>query len=345
MRGRAGITRRITLCLGLIGAAIAAAFVTTGRQALAQTLANDPNSAPNPYRIVEGWAKLPEGRHWGMAIGVDVDRDGSSLWVFDRCGGKTCAGSSIEPIQKFDASGRLAVSFGSGLINWPHGLFAAPDGSVWITDGQTGGGKGQTVLKFAPDGRVLMTLGKPGVAGAGNDELNGPSDVLVAPNGAIFVADGHGDNTNDRIVKYSKDGKFIKAWGHHGSGQGEFNVPHGLAMDSAGRLFVADRANNRIQIFDQDGKFLAEWKEFGRPSGVYIRNDIIYVADSQSSDKVNAPFRQGIRIGSVKDGKVTAFISSPDPTKEMPEGVTADKDGNVFGGFTANTDVKKFVKN
>jgi sugar lactone lactonase YvrE len=343
MRGRAGITRRITLCLGLIGAAIAAAFVSSGRQA--QALANDPNSAPNPYHVVEGWAKLPEGRHWGMAIGVDVDRDGSSLWVFDRCGGKTCAGSAIEPIQKFDAGGRLVVSFGSGLINWPHGLFAAPDGSVWVTDGQTGNGKGQTVLKFAPDGRVLMTLGKPGVAGAGNDELNGPSDVLVAPSGAIFVADGHGDNTNDRIVKYSKDGKFIKAWGHHGSGQGEFNVPHGLAMDSAGRLFVADRANNRIQIFDQDGKFLAEWKQFGRPSGVYIRNDIIYVADSQSSDKVNAPFRQGIRIGSVKDGKVTAFISSPDATKEMPEGVTADKDGSVFGGFTANTDVKKFVKN
>jgi len=121
-------------------------------------------------------------------------------------------------------------------------------------------------------------------------------------------------------------------------GQGEFNVTHGLAMDSAGRLFVADRSNNRIQIFDQNGKFLAEWKQFGRPSGLYIRNDI-------SSDKVNAPFRQGIRIGSVKDGKVTAFISNPDPTKEMPEGVTADKDGNVFGGFTADMDVKKLVKN
>ena len=151
--------------------------------------------------------------------------------------------------------------------------------------------------------------------------------------------------TNDRIVKYSRDGKFITTWGHHGSGQGEFDVTHGLAMDSAGRLYVADRANNRIQIFDQNGKFIAEWKQFGRPSGVYIRNDILYVADSQSSDKVNAPFKQGIRIGSVKDGKVTAFIAAPDPKMEMPEGVTVDKDGNVFGGFTANTDVKKFVKN
>ncbi len=337
MRHRA----QTTLCLGLIGAAVLAAVDMTGRQAQA----DDPNSAPNPYHAVEHWAKLPEGRAWGQAIGVDIDRDGTSLWVFDRCGGKTCVGSSLAPIQKFDASGRQVASFGAGLINWPHGLCAAPDGSVWVTDGKADNGKGQTVLKFSPDGRLLMTLGKPGVAGDGQGELNGPSDVIVAPNGDIFVADGHGEKTNDRIVKYSKDGKFIKAWGHQGSGQGEFNVPHGLAMDAAGRLYVADRSNNRIQIFDPEGNFVAEWKQFGRPSSVYIRDDIIYVADSQSSDKVNAPFRQGIRIGSVKDGKVTAFISGADPKTEMAEGVTADKDGNVFGGFTAANDVKKFVRN
>jgi DNA-binding beta-propeller fold protein YncE len=203
----------------------------------------------------------------------------------------------------------------SGLFSWPHGLFAAPDGTVWVTDG-----KNQTVMEFAPDGQVMRTLGKPGVAGAGPDTFTSPSDVLVAPNGDIFVADGHGDypvpKTNDRMVKFSKDGKFIKAWGHHGSAPGEFDVPHGLAMDSAGRLFVADRANNRIQIFDQDGNFLAEWKQFGRPSGVYIRDDIIYVADSQLDEKTNPLFSQGIRIGSVKDGKVTAFISQTDRSSQ-----------------------------
>jgi sugar lactone lactonase YvrE len=124
-----------------------------------------------------------------------------------------------------------------------------------------------------------------------------------------------------------------------------YPMPHALAMDSAGRLFVADRANNRIQIFDQDGKFLAEWKQFGRPSGVYIRDDIIYVADSQSNEKVNPPFRKGIRISSVKDGNVTAFISALDSNVEMPEGIAADKDGNVFGGLTEHTDVKKYVRN
>jgi sugar lactone lactonase YvrE len=239
----------------------------------------------------------------------------------------------------------LVTSFGAGMINWPHGLFADRDGNVWVTDGRGGNGKGHTVIKFSSDGKVLMTLGKPGVAGDGPDTFNGPSDVLVAPNGDIFVADGHGEKTNARIVKFSKDGKFIKAWGKAGMGQGEFDVPHALAMDSSGRLFVADRSNDRIQIFDQDGKFLAEWRQFGRPSGLYIdRNDILYAADSQSGEKFNMSFRQGIRIGSVKDGKVTAFITEEGANRHLPEGVAADKDGNVFGGFTENRTVKKFVK-
>lgn len=306
--------------------------------------ADDPNSAPNPYHVIEHWAKLPQGRPWGQAIGLDIDRDGTSVWVFDRCGSTTCVGSNIAPIQKFDATGRLVVSFGSDLINWPHGLGVDGDGNVWVTDGKAGDGRGETAIKFSPDGRVLMTLGTPGVAGNGHDQLNSPSDVLVAPNGDIFVADGHGEGTNDRIVKYSPEGKFLKTWGHHGAGPGEFDVTHGLAMDSAGRLFVADRSNNRVQVFDPDGKLLAIWTQFGRPSGVYVRNDMLYVCDSQSSDKVNLRFHRGIRIGSVKDGKVTAFIPGADPSAEMPEGCTADKDGNVFGGFTTKNDVKKYVK-
>jgi DNA-binding beta-propeller fold protein YncE len=336
MRHRASVM----LSAAFLGAAAAAIFAINGRQAQA----DDPNSGPDPYHIVNNWAKLPDGRRWGMAIGVAVDRDGTSVWVFDRCGGKTCDGSNVAPIQKFDATGRLVTSFGAGMFSWPHGLFAAPDGTLWVTDGQK-----QIVMQLAADGHVLRTLGKPGVAGDGPDTFNSPSAVLVAPNGDIFVADGHGDfpvpHTNDRMVKFSKDGKFIKAWGHHGSGPGEFDVPHSLAMDSAGRLFVADRANNRVQIFDQDGKLLDIWKQFGRPSAVYIRDDVIYVGDSQSDEKTNPPFQQGIRIGSVKDGKVTAFIPSFDPKIAMPEGVAADQAGNVFGGFATGMNFKKFAKN
>jgi len=321
---------------------MAAAFVMVNGQARS----DDPNSAPNPYRVVENWAQLPEGRAWGQAIGIDIDRDGRSVWVYERCGAKLCTGSKLDPIHKLDPSGKVVKSFGAGLVNWPHGLFVDREGNVWVSDGKAADGKGHTVIKFSPDGKVLMTLGKPGVAGDGPDTFNSPSDVLVAANGTIFVADGHGDKTNARIVKLASDGKFIKAWGKQGAGPGEFDVPHGLAMDSLGRLFVADRSNNRIQIFDQEGKFLADWRQFGRPSGIYIdKNNILYAADSQSGDKYNAPFRQGIRVGSVKDGKVTAFITEAGPTPNMPEGVAADDEGNVFGGFTDKQTVKKFVKN
>ena len=174
---------KVMLCVGLVGATVATALaVFTGR-----VRADDPNSAPNPYHVVDNWAKLPEGRHWGMAIGVDIDRDGTSVWVFDRCGGKTCDGSNVAPVQKFDASGRLVVAFGSGLFSWPHGLFATTDGTLWVTDGQK-----QVVVQPAPDGRVLRTLGKAGVPATVPIPSIRPSGVLIAPHGEIFVADGHG---------------------------------------------------------------------------------------------------------------------------------------------------------
>ena len=306
----------------------------------------DPNGAPNPYRMLDNWAQLPEGRPWGAPIGVELDHsDGKSIWVFDRCGADNCAGSNLAPIMKFDSSGKLIANFGAGMFNYPHGLFVDREGNVWVTDSRGEGGKGHTVIKFAPDGKVLMTLGKPGVSGDGPGMLNSPSDVVVSPNGDIFVVDGHGEKTNDRIMKISKDGKFIKAWGKHGSGPGEFDVPHTITLDSTGRVFVGDRSNSRIQIFDADGKFLAEWKQFGRPSSVFIdKNDTIYVADSTSDEKRNPGFKQGIRIGSVKDGKVTAFIPLVDPQLQAAEEVTADDQGNVYGGFTSKRNLKKFVK-
>jgi sugar lactone lactonase YvrE len=329
----------------LIGVIIVAAIVAAAEDRSIAQGAGDPNVAPNPYRVDEGWAKLAQGRKWGAAVGVDIDRDGKGIWVFDRCAtADDCSASSLAPIQKFDASGRLVTSFGAGMFNYPHGLFVDRDGNVWVSDGRAKNGKGHTVMKFTPDGKLLMTLGKPGVAGDGPDTFNAPSDILIAPNGDIFIADGHGGETNARIVKLSKDGKFIKAWGKKGSGPGEFDAPHGLAMDSTGRLFVADRSNSRIQVFNQDGRFLAEWRQFGRPSGVFIdKKDVIYVADSTSTDQVNAGFKQGIRIGSVKDGKVTAFI--PWTETNTLEGVAADDQGNVYGGFTNTLNFRRFVKN
>jgi DNA-binding beta-propeller fold protein YncE len=321
-----------------------AVLLTTLPQASIAQPAGDVNAVPNLYHVDEGWAKLPPGREWGAAIGVDIDPDGRSVWVFDRCATTDdCSSSDLAPIQKFDASGRLVTSFGAGMFNYPHGLFVDREGNVWVCDGRVKNGRGHTVMKFSAAGALLMTLGKPGVAGNGPDTFNGPSDVLVAPDGNIFVADGHGAETNARIVKLTKDGKFIKAWGRKGSGPGEFDTPHGLAMDSAGRLFVADRSNNRVQIFDQEGTFLAEWRQFGRPSGVFIdKNDILYVADSQSTAETNPGFLQGIRIGSVEDGRVTAFI--PWSESNSLEGVAADDAGNVYAGYTNTRNFRRFVK-
>jgi streptogramin lyase len=330
------------------GCAIAlAAVVVAGLSQRAIAQASDP---PNPYRTVEDWVKLPEGRKWGQTISVDIDLDGKSLWVFERCGGTTCDGSDVAPILKIDPSGNVVKTFGAGMFIFPHGLHVDRDGDIWVTDGRGKGGKGHQVFKLDPGGRVLMTLGKAGVAGDGPDTFHSPSDALVAPNGDIFVADGHGGDTNARIVKFAKDGTFIKTWGKKGAGAGEFALPHRLAMDSRGRLFVADRANNRIQIFDQDGAFLEEWRQFGRPSGVFIdKNDVIYVADSESNNAQNPGFKRGLRIGSAKDGKVAAFIPDPAPAKEgtgpgigsAAEGVAADVDGIVYG---AEVDARKLVR-
>jgi len=231
----------------------------------------DPNAAPNPYQMQESWAQLPNGQKFGAAIKVQVDHsDGKTIWVFDRCGSTECTNSTIAPIQKFDSSGTFQKAFGAGMFAVPHGFYVDGDGNVWAGDQIARNGKGADLIKFSPDGRVLMTLGKPGMPGNGPDYLSAVSAVVVAPNGDIYVADGHGTGTNDRIVKFSKDGKFIIEWGKHGKAPGEFDTPHGIALDSTGRVYIADRANNRIQIFEPNGKLIAAWKQFGRPSDVAI---------------------------------------------------------------------------
>ena len=272
-------TRFLTSLIAMVGVTVAALIAMSGNPIYAQ--GTDPNAAPNPFKMQENWAQLTGGRKFGQAIKVQVDHsDGKSIWVFERCAASECTNSAIPPIIKFSPTGTFEKAFGSDKFAVPHGLYVDREGNVWAGDQIARNGKGADLIKFAPNGSVLMTLGKPGMPGNGPDYLSAVSAVVVAPNGDIYVADGHGAGTNDRIVKFSKDGKFITAWGKHGKAAGEFDTPHGIALDSAGRVYVADRANNRIQIFEPDGKFVAEWKQFGRPSDIAIdKNDIIYVAD------------------------------------------------------------------
>ena len=306
----------------------------------------------HPWRPNYGWGELPDGREWGSTSAVYPGIDGT-IWVGERCGQNSCVDrDDVDPILQFDKNGKLLRSFGAGLITWPHGMHVDADGNVWVTDARGDGNRGHQVWKFSPYGDVLMRLGKAGVAGAGNDVFDQPSDVLVAPNGDIFVADGHGSEGNNRIVKFSADGRFIKTWGSTGAEAGEFRDPHALAMDSQGRLFVGDRGNSRVQIFDQDGNWIATWTQFGRPSGLFIdKNDVLYSTDSEShvSWSGNWGWKRGIRIGSVRDAWVTAFI--PDPVQPDPhaggttaaEGIAVDDEGNLYGAEVGPRQVVKYV--
>jgi len=334
------------LATGWLGLACAcAALSCAGTQAHADASnvdAPDSLSAslPDPYRRVDGFLKLPAGRHMGSTSAVASDGDGN-LWVAERCGANNCAGSTLDPIMEFDSRGNFIKSFGSGMLLFPHGIFIDRANHIWVTDGHVGDGKGDDVLEFDRNGKVLRTLGKPGVSGDGPDTFHEPNAILIAPNGDIFVADGHEpDKGNARVVKLNPEGKFIKQWGMHGSGPSQFEMPHTLAMDSKGRLFVGDRGNNRIQVFDQDGKLLAMWTQFSRPSGIFIdAHDVLYVTDSESravDDYGHHPgWKRGIRIGSAIDGKLTAFIPDPEPDPEHVitsggEGIAVDAHGNIY---------------
>ena len=320
-----------------------------------------PTMLPNPYQeVAKNWFRLPEGMGWAAMDAPGVDSHGN-IWAMTRCRQQTCSKfvANEAAVFEFDSSGKYIRSIGQGLFTEPHGLFVDKDDNLWVADaGGRTGNKGNVVDKLSPEGKVLLTLGKAGVMGgapenssawagsrAGGSErrhflwrTDTPYCPGAAENGLVSTSETS-EASHAGIAKFSKDGKFIKRWGKLGTGPGEFNVPHSLAMDSQGRLFVADRGNNRIQIFDQDGKFLDQWKQFGKPCGIFIdKNDVLYVADSDSvgdewdymyssigntaaTSLIRRPrltdvglesqMKQGIRVGSAKTGEVTAYIPAP----------------------------------
>ena len=306
---------------------------------------------PNPAtEVVTDWVDLPDGREWGSTAGVDIDPIDGHIWAYDRCGGVGLAGGCdenlVDPVFKFHReTGEILASFGAGLFVLPHGIHVDADGNVWITDsmGNSAGTKGHQVIKFSSEGEVLLTLGQPGVRGSAPGVLNEPCDVITAPNGDIFVSDGHsGQNPNPaegstgRIIKFSADGEYVMEWGQIGDGPGEFRTPHGMAFDSQGRLFVADRGNHRIQIFDQDGNHLDSYYQFSRISGLFIdADDNLYTIDSESNPRTHDGWMTGIRIGHVSEDRATAFIPPHAISEERTfgyagEGVAVDGDGNVY---------------
>ena len=364
---------------GLMAAVVVAAFaVTAHAQRGVPSPAKPPTDLPNPYRLVSGWPTLPatmvgpHGHKWGEVIRVHAGPDGN-IWVFQRCfndkpsGDATCLnrGKANPPILEFDPSGKLLKSFGVGLFAHPHGFTVDRDGNLWATDNNeedsilgmpaknaNGALMGQVVFKLSPTGMVLMVIGKQGVAGNGPDSFDRPTGVAVAPNGDVFVADGHYPNkfNSGRVVKFTKDGKFIKAWGKVGSDPGDFDEPHDIYIGgSEGHVYVADRRNNRIQVFDQDGKFIAAWPQFGQPSSVYVdKHDNIFVGSTFQDPTAEQGQLRGIVIGNAKDGSLKAFIPDPTDLSTMTDtgtsasGIAEDDQGNIYAGDVGANNLRKY---
>jgi DNA-binding beta-propeller fold protein YncE len=324
-----------------------------------------PNPAPN---VIRNWGQLPEGRKWGSSAGVDIDPKDGHIWAYERCGAgtfgagapMTCETNPVDPIFKFDRhTGKVLANFGAGTMITPHGIHVDAQGNVWLADfaGNKEGTKGHQVHKFSPGGKLLLSLGIAGKPGNADGQFNQPNDVVVGPEGSIYVSDGHDGQgmTNAkaiaegitrgataRVSKFTPDGKFVKSWGGLGVRHGEFRTPHALVFDGKGRLWVADRGNHRIEIFDQEGKYLESRYMYGRISGLFIKDNLVYAIDSESGPFNHVNWRNGVRIGPLDEDRITAFIPPFEREDRVyqgtaGEGVAVDAEGNVYAAEGPNS--------
>jgi DNA-binding beta-propeller fold protein YncE len=307
---------------------------------------------PNPYREDFDWAKMPKGRVWGDTRAIAVDKDGKSIWVLDRCDltGQGCSkpeNKNVNPIMKFDSNGNLVKTFGAGMFAAPHGITVDKNGNIWTADGgpidgceAPGAPVGNKLREWSPDGKLLMTISGP----QGGKRFTGLNDVVVSPvNGDIYVADGHMQPANDRIMKFDKTGKYLMEWGTPGKEDNQIGIPHGLAMDKEGRIYVADRSDVAVKVYDQNGKLLHVWHQFGEPSGVFVdKHDMLYVADETATIPVRNPkLSPGVRIATL-DGKIVANV--PYRPGNALEGVTVDDAGNIYGANTNHPRAVRWLK-
>jgi DNA-binding beta-propeller fold protein YncE len=322
---------------------------------------------PNPT-VIANWGQKQPGQEWGSSAGIEVDPTDGQIWAYERCGsgsaggpGVNCDSNPVAPVMKFDrSSGEVLASIGAGVMVTPHGIHVDDEGNVWVTDfaANEAGTKGHQVHKFSPTGELLMSLGTPGQAGNDAAHFNQPNDVIVGPDGSIFVSDGHSgqgmttaqaieegraQGLTARVMKFSPDGTFIKEWGRIGTLHGEFRTPHALAFDSQGRLWIADRGNHRIEIYDQEGNYLESRYMYGRISGIFIsEDDRVYAIDSESGPTNHPNWANGVRIGHVDHDMIEAFIPAfPAETRPYQgaagEGVAVDEDGNVYAAEGPNS--------
>jgi len=274
---------------------------------------------PMNYKVDPDWPRLPEGWNFMETPGVAVDSR-EHVFVFHR---------GEHPIIEFDRDGKVVRSWGDRMFDRPHGIRVDAEGNFWLADDLA-----HIVVKMDRTGRVRMVLGRKGQKGETNDSFNRPTDIAVAPNGDFYVSDGYG---NSRVVKFSKDGRFLRAWGKKGSGEGEFNLPHSVALDRQGRVYVGDRENYRMQVFDGDGKFLHQWKHVGSPWGIAITPDQhIIMCDGHNNRilKLNL------------EGQVLGVLGSPGRLPgqlDFSHHIAVGPSGSIYVAEIKNWRVQKFV--
>lgn len=301
-------------------------------------------SSPIGFKVVHGWPTLPEGRVLGFAAGVAVNAQ-DQVFVFHRAGRDWSEPLPTDPIKEptiavFDGrSGRFVRELGGGIFAMPHGLSIDSQGNIWATDVAL-----HQVVKLSPEGQVQMTLGTRGEAGGDDKHFNRPTQVGFAKDGTILVADGYG---NTRIARFSADGRFLGQWGSPGKGPGEFNTPHAIAIDPAGKVYVADRENDRVQVFSSEGGLLAIWAspQIGRPYGVaYLGPNRFAVADG-GEQPISGPDRSALAIVDAS-GRVVERLGrygNQDGQFQMAHHLAVDTKGSIYVVDITGQRVQKFV--
>lgn len=289
-----------------------------------------PAPAAASYRVVHGWPSLPEGTAFMDVPGVAVDSH-NHVFVFHR---------GEQPVICLDGdTGKIIASWGKDLFKTEHGLEVDQHDNIWLTDVHH-----HQVFKFSHDGELIMVLGTQGVPGLDGNHFDGPTDVAVAPSGEFYVSDGYGNN---RVAKFSAEGRFLLDWGRKGEEEGEFDLPHGIALDAEGRVYVADRSNLRIQVFDADGKFLHAWKssELGRPWGLSVgSDDYLYVIDG--GDLKSQPPDRGRVLKLDLEGRILAVWGSYgryDGQFNWGHDVDVGTNGHVYVTDIKGKRIQKFV--
>ncbi len=294
-------------------------LIVAGSVALATRSDDAPaKSGLAEYRVVAHWAKLPAGVKLGGVSAVATDA-ADNVYVFHR--GK-------DPIMVFDREGKHLRSWGNDLVKTAHGLRVDRDNNVWITDIGN-----HLVRKFNAEGKLLLTLGKKDQPGDTPEQFNKPTDVAVGPSGEFYVSDGYG---NSRVVKFSKEGKYLKEWGKKGKGTGEFNLPHAICADAQGKVYVGDRENDRVQLFDANGKFLAQYTQSGAPFGLFLTTERIWVADGRAS---------WVKVLNSRGESLGRFGSKGKEAGELmlPHWLCVDSKGAVYVAEVGGQRVQKFV--